>query len=109
MGIDALAQPYNLEQGYAIHKTKWVTSLVIRMEDLNNSLIPALSNFLAMDLKDLPIKRANVGAKKWYSDALEHIKTTYRVPEGPARAVFDTPYFNHFYAHETDRYLKRWT
>jgi len=107
-GIDAFAVPYDHKCGFTIIRKEGVEVLLIRMEDLNRALIPALEALLDKRLGRAELKRANTGAKKWYAEDLRAVKNAYCLPEDIADTVFQTQYMTHFYEPRSDQLRDRW-
>ena len=109
LGIDVFSVPYDHEQGFSIIEGDNISVLVIRMEDINKALMPALSTFLEMELSHISMKRANIGSKKWYANDIKLVKDTYRMKNEFAAALFETQYFEHFYPTEKSSLMEAWT
>ena len=108
MGVDVFSVPYNVEKGYSYIEKGPVRVLIIRMEDLDRSLLEGLRVLLKQELAGTEILKANIGGKKWYADALKHIKSTYRLPPGVAKQVFESRYCKHFYESDAERFRAKW-
>lgn len=109
LGIDVFAEPYDIESGFSLVRSGSVTSLVIRMEDLDLALPHGLATLLEMDTSGVAIQRANTGKQKWYAEALRDVKASYHLPTDLADIIFETQYINHFYGEKIDWLRERWT
>ena len=107
--LDVFSVPFDVEKGYKIIKKNLCSLLILRMEDLNWALIPALSEFLQIEQGEIRIRRDNIGKKKWYAEAIAEIKANYKLEEHLAKKVYDTKYYRHFYGSEYSNHYSRWT
>jgi hypothetical protein len=96
-GIDVFAQPYDFERGYLLLENGPVRALVIRMEDLNRALTPALSDLMGQPLPPV-LQRANVGSAKWYGPVMQEVKRSYSTSAEQRSQVVGGRYYQHFYA-----------
>jgi hypothetical protein len=107
-GVDVFREPYDAASGFTLLEGT-VPVLVIRMEDLDRALAPALGRLLDLDPTRITTVRANVGATKAYSHGLRALKSSYRLPPDLAARVLGTRYVRHFYPEETSAMRHRWT
>lgn len=96
-GIDAFAHPYDFERGYQLLTNGPVRALIIRREDFDRALGPALSALMERPIA-APTQNANVGSAKWYGPALLRVKLTYEPSSERAERVIAGRYYQHFYA-----------
>ena len=108
-GIDVFSKPYNFDKGYTILSGPPVSSMVIRMEDLDRSLANALSDFFVIDVSDLQLEPDNIGSKKWYASALAEIKSNLKLTPDVLDSVLNTKYAQHFYKGERDQLIDKWS
>lgn len=107
-GIDAMAVPYDFEQGYVKISRGPVDVLVIRMEDLNCSLASGLAELYDAEERDIQMVRANVGKKKRYAALLEEVKEKLTLPPEISEHLWSTDYVQHFYGPDTERLREKW-
>ena len=108
-GVDVFARPFDADRGYTIFESSPAPVLLLRMEDLDRALRPALADFLGVDPASVLVGRRNVGAQTWYAELLQEVKNTYRLPEPLAERVYGTRYVRHFYGEEAVAMRSRWT
>jgi len=110
-GIDVFATPFDPEVGYGRYRaTDGTELLLLRVEDLDRTLAPALAPFVGVDGQRITLRRDNRGTGKWYGPALEEVKRTLVLPESVVDHVIGSRYFAHFYGREAGAALRRrWT
>ncbi|QXD16187.1 putative capsular polysaccharide synthesis family protein [Rhodocaloribacter litoris] len=108
LGIDVFARPFDHERGYQILEQGGVSALVLRLEDLNRVLAPALAAFLDLPEERIHVARANVGEGKAYGASLREVKATLQLPEALLDRIYATRYARHFYAEEIEAFQDRW-
>jgi len=108
-GCDVFSCPHDFRRGYTILNGCAVPVLVMRMEDLDQHLPTALSEFLGSEVSQDAILRANVGEKKRYAADLEWVKRNLRIPRQTLLRIVDTKYFQHFYSRERDAVLRHYS
>ena len=109
LGIDVFSAPYDRERGFVYMDHGPVSVLVMRMEDLNRSLLDGLEVLLDSKIDMPELLKANVGNSKWYASSLKLIKETYKLSAPQSQRVFNTKYFQHFYGNQAEQYRERWT
>jgi len=97
-GVDVFATEYDFQRGYVIIDDRGPRTLVIRMEDLERSLAPAIENFLGIRLTIDSVPVSNHGETKWYSDKYEAVKREFTVEADVLSRITSSRYFRHFYA-----------
>lgn len=106
--IDAMAIPYNFEQGYVMLRSGPVDVLMIRMEDLDRSLEAGLADLYGQDTQGIEMRRSNVGENKKYADLLAEVKERLAIPPSMSERIWSTDYAEHFYGPDIHRLRKKW-
>ena len=110
LGIDVFATPFDRERGHQILSTGSTRLMLLRMEDLDRRLGPALQAFLDLDAAPT-VQSANVrlasGARRDYRDVLDG----FRLPAALVRRIYaESRVARHFYgAREIDAFTRRWS
>lgn len=107
-GIDVFSRPYDFQRGFMIFRRKDVAALVMRMEDLERHLQPALADFLRVDVPKDAIRHANMGERKWYASDIAWVKKNLRLAEETLMRVVGTKYFQHFYSPQRDEVVRQY-
>ena len=97
-GVDVFAEPYDFARGYSLLENGPIRVLVIRMEDLDRAVAPALSELMGTGIQAKAQRNANVGAAKWYGPMLQEVKRTYQPSSAQTERVLSGRYYQHFYA-----------
>ena len=97
-GVDVFAEPYDFARGYSLLENGPIRVLVIRMEDLDRAVAPALSELMGTHIPARAQRNANVGAAKWYGPMLQEVKRTYQPSSAQTERVLSGRYYQHFYA-----------
>jgi len=108
LGIDVFSTPYQFDQGFTILPDNDTPALVIRLEDLDRSLRPALASFLNVPSNAIKMHQTNVGSEKWYAESLRQVKQSFTLPELLVQRILGTKYVDHFYPAEKNRLYQRW-
>ena len=109
LNVDVFSVPYDLEKGFRIISRDSVSVLIIRVEDLNRSLVSALIEYLELENEDFQIRQKNIGKKKWYANSLSNLKTSFTISVSTANRILSSEYVEHFYAREKSSLMKKWT
>jgi hypothetical protein len=109
LGIDVFSTPYRFDQGFTILPDNNTPALVIRLEDLDRSLRPALASFLSVHPNAIKVHQTNVGSDKWYAESLRQVKQSFALPDLVVQRVLGTRYMNHFYPTEKNELHQRWS
>lgn len=108
-GLDVFAYPFDHEQGYTLIEEGNVRLLILRLEDLDQTLNPGLRKLVGPGYKDWE-GRANVGAKKDRGGQYKELVSNFRLRRPIAEKVYGTTYARHFYTEaERDDLTARWT
>lgn len=106
-GLDVFARPFPREQGYQILEMDRGRALVLRTEDLDRSLRPAIDAFLGWP--GCVLVRANVGARSRYASAYGNFLDRVVIPEGYLDEMYDHRLVRHFYApEEIEGFRQHW-
>lgn len=106
-GIDVYSEPYDFEKGYKILTAGQSRALLIRMEDLNRAIQPAMQAL--MSLSDFPARKENQAEEKYYSQAAAMFKQQ-PLPAWYIEAMYSTRYATHFYtAQELENLRTKWS
>lgn len=104
--IDVFSSPFPAKQGYKIYKSKQITLLIIRLEDLNNVAAQAFKDFIGME--KFVLSKTNVGEEKSYADLYKEFKSL-PLPKNYVETAYETRYARHFYSNEElENFRKRW-
>lgn len=108
LGIDVFASPFYTDRGYSIYSNGQVDVLLLRMEDLDRCLVPALAEFFNVKPGKINVKASNIGSSKWYNDAMRETKASLELPTDVLERVLSTSYVQHFYSDYIDRLRSKW-
>lgn len=107
--IDVFATPFPVERAYQTYTGPNARLLLLRYDNLNERITPALSEFLGLD--DFTLPRANVADDKEYRDLYRRFLET-PLPMDYVTQMYETRFAKHFWtdaeraaftAHWTDR------
>ncbi len=108
LGIDVLAAPFDRERGYAILEGARARLLVLRTEDLDDNLAPALRELMGLETPPAA-SRANARSEGEGGDAYREVLRRLGLPRSAAERIYAHPFVRHFY---TDAmvagFLARW-
>jgi len=108
LGIDVLAAPFDREHGYAILESARARLLVLRTEDLDRNLAPALRELIGLELPPAP-PHANLRSEGEGGEAYREVLQRLRVPRGAAEHIYAHPFVRHFYTDSmVAGFLARW-
>jgi hypothetical protein len=107
--IDVLAAPFSRHSGYAIYRSRSARVLLLRMEDLDRVLGPALADFL--NLPEPPkVVRANERKATVDGEAYQRVLDQFRLPRAVVDEIYSGRFVRHFYPTELiDQFTERWT
>lgn len=107
LGVDVYAAPFPHDRGWACCEGPLAEVLVIRLEDLDAALDPALGTFLGSGGLTLP--KANVATDKSYGDLYRAFRRQLRLPEGYIERMYGSRFARHFYSPaERETFASRW-
>jgi hypothetical protein len=107
-GMDVFSRPFDRERGYMQLERDEISLLVLRLEDLDRVLAPALAHFLDVPAEKIRPSSANVGARKGYGATLKEVKATLQLPDELLDRIYGTRYAQHFYAEEAALLRSKW-
>jgi len=96
LGIDVYAYSFPQADGYSIIKKDNIRLLILKLEISDESKKRALTEFL--DISEISLQRANVGAKKDYADIYKSFLERIRLPEEYIDRMCTSKYTRHFYS-----------
>jgi hypothetical protein len=108
-GIDVFAQPFPRERGYAVLGGRRARVLLLRTEDLDRTLGPALQEFL--DLPKPPaLVRANQRAQSEQAPAYREVLDRFRLEPAVVEEIYARRLSRHFYPDAMlEAFHRRWT
>lgn len=107
-GVDVFAHPFPRGRGYSILREKRARVLLLRMEDLDRTLGPALCEFLDLP-KEPALVRSNVRNRT--GDAAEYARVLerFRLPRERVEEIYARRLVRHFYSEEMiAEFTRRW-
>jgi hypothetical protein len=108
-GIDVLNEPFNKDKGYEIIEHEGNRLLVLRMEDLSQTLSVALSKLLRLD-REPPIRNANVRSQSREGSQYAELKRRVNLPTDWLQDFYKRRFITHFYSEEMIRgFIKKWS
>ncbi|MGB7539843.1 MAG: glycoside hydrolase family 99-like domain-containing protein, partial [Anaerolineales bacterium] len=105
--IDVFEEPFNKQRGYQIYQNNRFRLLLLRMEDMNNTIKLAMKEFL--DIEEIHLPKDNFGSEKFYADLYNDFKKL-PLPSIYVEDVYSTQGARHFYTDgELKRFASNWT
>jgi SAM-dependent methyltransferase len=105
--INVYEVPFNKQRGYQVYQNGRFRLLLIRMEDMDKIIKPAMKEFIG--LEDFNLHKDNLSKEKYYAGLYEEFR---KIPL-PATYVYDiysTPGARHFYTeNELENFSSYWT
>lgn len=113
-GLDVFAFPFDHDRGYTLIEQGNVRLLILRLEDLDQTLNPGLRELVGPGYRDWQGRggkdRANVGSRKQSGDQYKQLVANFRLRPSVAEKIYGTRYARHFYtASERQAFLEAWT
>ncbi|MEO1365783.1 MAG: putative capsular polysaccharide synthesis family protein [Acidobacteriota bacterium] len=113
-GLDVFDFPFDHGKKYTLIERGNVRLLVLRLEDLDETLNPGLRELVGPGYRDWRGRdgrdRANVGAQKERGEQYRELVANFRLRRPVADKIYGTTYARHFYtAAERDGFLEQWT
>ena len=106
-GIDVFAQDFDQQAGYQLYDSQAYPLLLLRLENMNESMAAVVSNFLG--LETLVFGRSNSASDKWYAELYRKFMETVTLPETYLDRVYGAQPVNHFYStSEIAKFRERW-
>jgi Putative capsular polysaccharide synthesis protein len=107
LGIDALAEPFDVAAGYSVIETPAVRVLLLRQENFD-AAPEALGRFLGLD-RPVPVPARNEAVTKGYGGRYGEFLASVRMPDALLDKAYRSHYSTHFYAEsELARFRQRW-
>jgi hypothetical protein len=105
--LDVFAEPFDREKGYQIYEGAKARLLLIRLEDLNRIVQPALEEFLG--IPGFVVSDRNVGEQKKHGKIYHEFLDQLRLPTDFIESENQTSYALHFYTPaELEASVRRW-
>jgi hypothetical protein len=110
LGVDVLGSPFPRERGYTVLTGERASVLVLRTEDLDQTLVPGLEELLGVR-KHVAAPRANVRDDEGRAAAAyREVRERLRLPREVVRQIYAHPFVRHFYPDAMiERFAARWT
>lgn len=106
-GFDVFSRPFPHRTGWARYEEPEVDLLVLRLEDLDRMVAPALKTFLG--LSELRLTAANTTSSKRSAPVYGAFLRYARLPEWYIDHMYSSDYAQHFYTDaERDAFAARW-
>lgn len=101
------ATPFPKERGYVILERGNLRMLILRMEDLDRCVTPAIREFLG--IPDFRLASKNIGEQKAYGQVYQDTLKVLRLPPDYVQRKHATKYARHFYTpEELNASVSRW-
>jgi len=105
--FDIFAVPFNKEKGYHIYETPRFRLLMMRLENMNQIIQPAMKRFLGIE--NFHLSKQNVGKEKGYGKAYTAF-LNLPLPLSYVEEMYSTRTATHFYTEgELQRFTAFWT
>jgi hypothetical protein len=110
LGVDVMAAPFPRERGWTIADGERASALVLRTEDLDRSLAPALRAFLGIEVDDVSGYRSNVRSEGGDAVRYDEVLSGLRLPREVVERIYAHPFMRHFYTEPMiDACVARWS
>lgn len=108
--VDVYDYPFDQEQGFSIINHHQADILVMRLENLNQSLNQACQEFLGIHLTEQDIANKNVSQDKQYFDDYKYVVKNIIIPRETCQKIYASKYVRHFYTQEMiDKFISKWS
>lgn len=105
--IDVFVTPFDHGKHYQIIENERARVLLLRAEDLDTALIPAVREFLGIELP--AVAHRNRADDKAYAGTYRAFKDELKLTESYVDGLYNTPFMQHFYtAAEMTSFKQRW-
>lgn len=106
-GVNVYEQDFDKGKGYSIWQSNGHDILCIQLEQLNEVLCKAMSEFAGLKLQ--PGKSANTSEQKGMKELYRTVASTFSLSNEQQAIVYQSKYVNHFYsANDINRQKQRW-
>ncbi|HEY5658239.1 MAG TPA: putative capsular polysaccharide synthesis family protein [Myxococcota bacterium] len=110
LGVDVMAAPFPRERGWGIVEGARASGLVLRTEDLDRTLAPALRAFLGIEVGDVTRHRSNVRSETRDAARYGDVLSGVRLPRDAVERIYAQPFVRHFYPQPMlDAFIARWS
>jgi hypothetical protein len=108
-GIDVFAAPFPKERGWAVLCNERARVLVLRMEELDRILGPALAEFLGLD-EEPTAASGNVRSERPEGGDYRDVLAALRLPRRVCERIYDHRFSRHFYSDAMlADFIQRWS
>lgn len=108
-GIDVFATAFPKEQGWTVLCNERARVLVLRMEDLDRSLGPALAEFLGLD-GEPKLASGNLRSERAEGSDYRAVLAGFRLPRGVCERIYGHRFSRHFYSDAMlAEFTERWS
>lgn len=108
-GIDVYDHPFDRKAGYTVIKQGNVELLTLRLEDLDDTFMPAVTPFLNVETP-IPLARSNVRSEQKRGDAYREIIEDFKVRPAICERIYASKYATHFYSEaERAQFAQKWS
>jgi hypothetical protein len=108
-GIDVFAVPFPKERGWTLLCNERARVLVLRMEDLDRTLGPALAEFLGLD-EEPKTATDNVRSERPEGSDYRDVVAGLRLPQRVCERIYSHRFSRHFYSDEMlAEFSQRWS
>jgi hypothetical protein len=109
LNIDLYKQPFPSRRGYDIIQKENVRLLILRLEDLNACIQPALESWLGKSFDSILIVSANRADEKPYESYYHAFNNWLVLPDDYLHRMYESKFARHFYSTaELDRFFRGW-
>ncbi|MBX2810208.1 MAG: sulfotransferase family 2 domain-containing protein [Myxococcales bacterium] len=106
--IDILSKKFDRTRKFNFYEGPGADLVVLRMEDLRDSLTPAINTLLGRNV-DVRLVEANKAEDKSYATQYSDVKSKLRFPEETLKKLYGSPLIEHFYSEEKLELMKKWS
>lgn len=106
-GINVFERPFNTELGYQIISTDSAAALILRLEDLDDILVPACREFFGVTVS---CERRNEARRGPHAPVYQFIRKNRLLPSDYVTAMYESSYARHFYSQaELESLALKWS
>ena len=108
-GLDVYAYPFDHDSGYTVVQQGNIDLLMLRLENLNETMGDAIGRFLNLPTP-LKMVKANQRSEQQRGHLYRKVIQEFAISESLCRKIYGSRYAQHFYSPtEIERLIKRWT
>jgi len=105
--LDVYSEEFCKVKGYKIYNSDRANLLILKLENLDHHVKPALEEFLG--IRNLSIKKANISSEKHYQYLYKKFLDTIVLPESYLQKMYSSKYVLHFYTpKEIKSFMNKW-